>query len=323
MTALGIALAGPQDPRQWARARVLVGRAEELGLHSIWLPEGHFRRGATPSPLVALAAFAARTRRLRLATTSLLLPIHAPLRIATEVAELDALSGGRVILGLGRGFQPAVFEAFGVRASSKRDLFDEALDVILRAWRGDEGDTAAGTGDTEESQRVPRPLQRPHPPLVVAAFGRKGLLQAARLGLPYLASPLETLTALEENYATWREHLAVEPEPAAPRVPLMRTVHVAASDAEASRVRSALGAELSAAAARATPALARAAQGRLEDRVVVGTVAFVQDALARYRERLGMDLLVARSEVAGASEPERDASLELLAAEVLPVLGPG
>jgi alkanesulfonate monooxygenase SsuD/methylene tetrahydromethanopterin reductase-like flavin-dependent oxidoreductase (luciferase family) len=323
VTALGIVLAGAQDARQWARVRALAERADRLGLHSVWLPEGHFRRGATPSPLVALAALSARTRRLHLATTSVLLPIHAPLRIAAEVAVLDVLSGGRVILGLGRGFQPAVFEAFGVRASSKRDLFDEGLDAILRAWRDAEADARSEAVGTSAAPRVPHPLQRPHPPLVVAAFGRKGILQAARRGLPYLASPLETLAALEENYATWREHLAAEPNAAAPRVPVMRTVHVAASDAEAARVRLALHAELAPAVARASTALARAAGGRLEDRVVVGTVGFVTSALARYRERLGMDLLVARTEVPGATEPERDASLERLAAEVLPAFRSG
>jgi len=313
VTALGLALAGPRDPQQWKRARRLVTRAEALGLHSVWLPEGHFRPGATASPLVALSAFAARTERLRLATTSVLLPIHDPLRLAAEVAVLDQLSGGRALLGLGRGFQPAVFDAFGVDASAKRDRFDEALDAMLRAWSGAET-AAAG------APPAPRPLQRPHPPLVVAAFGRQGLLQAARRGLPYLASPLESLEVLAENYALWREHLTAEPAVACPRVPVMRTVHVAADDAEAARVREALAAELPAAVTRASPVLARAAGGPLEARVVVGTRDQVRDALARYRERLGMDLLVARTEVPGASEAERDAALERLALEVGPAL---
>jgi alkanesulfonate monooxygenase SsuD/methylene tetrahydromethanopterin reductase-like flavin-dependent oxidoreductase (luciferase family) len=320
---LGIALGGAGDRRRWRRAFQVVERAERLGLDSVWLPESHFRPGATPSPLVSLAAFAARTERLRLATTSLLLSIHHPLRIAAEVAMLDVLSNGRVMLGLGRGFQPTVFRAFGVSAAEKRDRFDEALDAILRAWSGEpftlDGTFFASRGEAP-LQSALRPLQRPHPPLVVAAFGRKGLAQAARRGLPYLASPLETLAQLEENYAFWRERLAGRPDPARPAVPVMRVVYAAADDAEANRVREALAAEAPAATGSLPPAVARAAAAPAEDRLVVGTAAAVHDTLGRYRERLGMDLLVARTELPGASEAERDAALERLVGEVLPGL---
>ncbi len=322
--ALGLALAAPRDAAGWARALARVERAEALGLHSVWLPEGHFRPGATPSPLVALAAFAVRTRRLRLATTSLLLPIHHPLRVAAEVATLDAISGGRVLLGLGRGFQPALFAAFGVAAGDKRDRFDEALDAILRAWSGQplrlDGAHWGVAGGPEVRVGV-TPVQRPHPPLVVAAFGRRGLLQAARRGLPYLASPLESLAALEENQALWRAHCATPTDPRAPAVPVMRTVHVARDDAEAARVREALAGELRPPAAGPVPAaFARAASEPLAERVVVGTAGAVAAQLARYRERLGMDLLVVRSEVPGASEAEREASLERLAGAVWPAV---
>jgi alkanesulfonate monooxygenase SsuD/methylene tetrahydromethanopterin reductase-like flavin-dependent oxidoreductase (luciferase family) len=262
-----------------------------------------------------LAAVAARTRRMRLATTSLLLPLHHPLRVAAETATLDALSGGRLWLGLGRGFRAPVFEGFEVEASSKRDRFDEALDALLAAWSGEPVTLAGAHFAARDGARLSvglRPVQRPHPPLVVAAFGRKGLLQAARRGLPYLASPLETLPALEQNYALWREHREGDAVPAA-HAPVMRTVFVAGDDAEAESVRGALAAEARAITASAPPALARAAGGALADRVLVGTASEVRDGIARYRERLGMDLLVARIEVGGAPPAARDASLERLA----------
>lgn len=327
--ALGIALAGPGGG--WRRALRVVAQAEALGLHSVWLPEGHFERGATSSPLLALCAFAARTQRLRLATTSLLLPLHDPLRVAAEAATLDALSGGRLLLGLGRGFRPRTFAAFEVSAAEKRDRFDAALDAILAAWpaaaeaSGAEGAARAADGGGQGGGG------RGHPPLVVAAFGRKGLLQAARRGLPYLASPLESLDALAENYGFWREHLAPPAAPpaaagggegaaATPRAPVMRTVFVAADDGEAARVLGALEAEAAARARFMGGALARAARGGIEERAIVGSSNFVRDGLARYRERLGMDLAIARSEVPGAGEAARDASLERLATRVLPQL---
>ena len=293
----------------------LAERADTLGLHSLWLPENHFQRGATPAPLVVLGALAARTRQVRLATTSLLLPLHHPLRVAAETATLDALSGGRLLLGLGRGFRAPVFDGFEVRATTKRDRFDEALDAVLAAWSGAEVSLAgvhfAARGGAFVRLGL-RPVQRPHPPLVVAAFGRKGLLQAASRGLPYLASPLETLATLEENYAIWREHRAEAPE-IGPQAPVMRTVFVAGDDAEAGSVRAALATEARAITASTPPALARAVGGALEERVLVGTANQVRDGIARYRERLGLDLLVARIEVSGVPPAARDASLERLA----------
>ncbi|MEN8182249.1 MAG: LLM class flavin-dependent oxidoreductase [Myxococcota bacterium] len=314
--ALGLALGGADDAAGWQARLKLVELAEALGLHSVWLPEGHFVPGATASPLVGLAAFAARTRDLRLGTTSLLLPIHHPLSVAAEVAALDALSGGRVMLGLGRGFRTPVFDGFGVEARTKRDRFDAALDAILRLWSG-------GTGGEDGMPRgvpCPRPLQQPHPPLLVAAFGRKGLVQAASRGLPYLASPLETLPTLEENYAIHRDHLEDGMSASRIRVPVMRTLHVAATNGEARRALEGLRSELALRPRRTVGALARAAGGALEDRVLVGSASRVADTLGAYRERLGMDLVIARVQIPGVSPAEQRESLKRLSADVIPQL---
>ena len=156
---------------------------------------------------------------------------------------------------------------------------------------------------------------------MVAAFGPKGLRQAASRGLPYLASPLETLDVLEENWAIWREHAPGEPE-GERKVPVMRTVHVAETDREAEAVLAALEAERTRVGAQVPKSIARAAGGRVEDRVLVGRAPQVLDAVERYRERIGMDLLVARSESPGVPPEACHASLERLVAEVLPRLSP-
>jgi alkanesulfonate monooxygenase SsuD/methylene tetrahydromethanopterin reductase-like flavin-dependent oxidoreductase (luciferase family) len=318
---LGLSLWAPNTSQGWVRALGLAERADALGLHSLWVPEHHFDPGATSAPLATLAAIAARTRQIRLATTSLLLPLHHPLRLAAEIASLDAISGGRALIGLGRGFRANVFAAFGVDTSVKRDRFDESLDAMLAAWAGEAVPLtgphfAAKPG---ESLRLAlAPVQRPHPPLVVAAFGKKGLQQAARRALPYLASPLESLESLAENYALWEAERSGEPPPGTPRVPVMRIAYAAGSDAEARRVMDALAGDALAAARRAPAALARAASEPISARAIVGSAAFVRDELARYRERIGIDLVVARTEVPGATEAERDAALERIAGEVMP-----
>lgn len=177
--------------------------AERLGFHSFWLPESHFFRGARPSPLMELSAIAGCTERLRLGTSSLLLPIRHPLSVAEDVAVLDQLSGGRLILGLGRGFRPDLFAAFDIDPSTKRSLFEANLERMLAAWSGEALGQAGESGRPIRLQ--PRPLQQPHPPLWLAAFGPKALAQAGRLGLPYLASPLETFSRVQENWTLVRQ----------------------------------------------------------------------------------------------------------------------
>jgi len=313
---LGIALGGAEGPEAHAEQRVWVDRAEALGLHSAWLPESHFTPGASPSPLVVLAAFAARTKRLRLGTTSLLVSIHHPLRVAEEVSVLDAISRGRVWVGLGRGFRAPLFGGFGVEASAKRDRFDEALDALLAAWSGEPLVLDGAHFDTGGRlvRAALRPVQRPHPPLLVAAFGRKGLRQAAVRGLPYLASPLESLELLEENHAFHREHLAYPIADHVAKAPVMRTVYAARDDLDAARVHAGLEAEAARrAAGRLPPVLARAAAGGVDDRAIVGTPERVAERIALYRERVGMDLLIARTQVPGAAPAAQAASLERLA----------
>jgi alkanesulfonate monooxygenase SsuD/methylene tetrahydromethanopterin reductase-like flavin-dependent oxidoreductase (luciferase family) len=320
--SVGISLGGASTAEEWQRVLAWVDRAEGLALHSVWIPEMHFAPGVATSPLLVLAACAARSRRLRLGTTSLLLPIRPPLRVAEEVAALDRLSQGRLILGLGRGFRAPLFDAFGIDVRTKRDRFDSALDLMLKRWAGEpvsllgtpfDADDDGGSAEDPDSAR---PLQAPHPPLAVAAFGRKGLLQAARRALPYLASPLEPLDLIEENLAYHRENLPADARSEDIVVPVMRTVYVASTDAEAARVYAGLERETRASRRPQSvlpKAIARAAQADVSERVIVGTRNEVFDHVARYRDRLGMNLLIARPQVANVSDAEREASLERLA----------
>ena len=296
--AVGISLGGVAGPDAWRRQLEWIERGDALGVHSAWLPEMHFTPGACTTPLTTLAAFAARSHRIRLGTTSLLLPIHEPVRLAAEISALQAMSGGRAILGLGRGFRRPLFEAFEISVASKRDRFDDHLEAMLGEWPDGP------------------------PPMGVAAFGRKGLEQAARHGLPYLASPIETLDLVAENLAFHRDHLPPQIDANTLAVPMLRSVFVAGDDREAAGVFGAMEREARGLVRGPVPkALSRAAEAPLEERVLVGSVQRVADELGRYRDRVGLDLLIARVEVPGAEPIQREESLGRLVEEVLPVLG--
>jgi alkanesulfonate monooxygenase SsuD/methylene tetrahydromethanopterin reductase-like flavin-dependent oxidoreductase (luciferase family) len=274
-------------------------RAERLGFDSFWLPESHFLPEARPAPLLELAAAAAVTRELRLGVTSYLLPIRHPLLVAEEVAVLDRLSGGRLVLGLGRGFRADLFSAFGVDRAAKRELFESSLRCLLRAWRGESLDPASAG----EGIRVfPRPLQQPHPPLWIAAFGPKALRQAAGLALPYLASPLEPFARLRANLDLYREALSRDSAVAAPRaelpVPILRTVFVSRSRRRLDAARRALEPEV----ARWHRLLAELGDragatgaASIDEHVLLGDPDQVSRQIERYRGELGMTHLVARS----------------------------
>ncbi|MFQ5513809.1 MAG: LLM class flavin-dependent oxidoreductase [Myxococcota bacterium] len=281
--------------------------AEALGFHSIWLPESHFvERGAVPAPLLLLAAAAARTTRIRLGTTSYLLPVRHPLLVAEEVAVLEQISGGRVILGVGRGFHPVLFQAFGVPVAEKRERFEAALDAIRGAWRGKPLESSRA------ARLTPLPQQQPHPPLWVAAFGPRALAQAGRLNLPYLASPLESLAQLLENHAIHRGARPADANEPLP-VPVMRSVFVARELQAVARVREALQSQREALARRGERWLGRTVESVGEGGELIGTPDQVREGIQSYRRALGLTHLIARTAVPGATAAELEHSVELLA----------
>jgi alkanesulfonate monooxygenase SsuD/methylene tetrahydromethanopterin reductase-like flavin-dependent oxidoreductase (luciferase family) len=287
--------------REGWRADVLCRQAQDLesrGFHSLWLPENHFGDARSlPSPLTLLAAAAAGTERIHLATTSYLLPIRHPLQAAGEVAVLDQLSNGRVILGVGRGIQDSVFRAFELDPRDKRKRFQANLEVMRNAWRGDP--VLDGEGG-DPVRLAPLPLQRPHPPIWVAAFGPLALRQAGSLGLPYLASPVESLGALEHNYKAYRLALDEAGLPPVTTVPVMRNVFITEDRSLARDVGEAMQ--------RVVPRAMRERAGNLEDWAIVGDRHYAMDRLGEYAERLGMTHIVARGGISRVPEAEQQRS---------------
>lgn len=278
--------------------------AEELGYESLWLPENHFGENALPDPLTLLASVAGATENIRLGTTSYLLTLRNPLQAAEQVAVLDQLSGGRLILGVGRGYAPEMLKAFHVPAKEKRRIFAWTLGLMRQAWAGE---AVSLDGDPDAAVQVhPRPLQQPEPPIWVAAFGPKALAQAGRLGLPYLCSPMESLSSLEINYGA-HATAAREAEQAVPgTVPLMRTVFVSRDAAELDQVRALM-------AERSDNDRIQAGED-FRDWTIIGTPDEVLDSIATYQERLGMTHLIAtRLRIGGLPESMLLDSVALLA----------
>lgn len=275
--------------------------AESLGFHSFWLPENHFGdQRSLPSPLTILAAAAARTSTIRLATTSYLITIRNPLQAAEEVAVVDRLSNGRLILGLGRGMQSAMFTAFNLPTNEKRKRFKANLDLMQRAWAGE-----AIAHDGEKPVRLaPLPLQQPHPPLWIAAFGPLALNQAGTLGLPYLASPIETLATLEKNYTRYHSVVAEHRASVVKTIPVMRTVFVSDHREKIKEVKATLG--------KADFHQLHEEGTEVDDWTIIGDASYVRDRVAEYKEQLGMTHLIVRGRISGLSDKEQIQSHETI-----------
>src|ERR671935_1363109 len=165
----------------------LAELADQAGVDCFWLAEFHFRPHTPLSaPLVVGSAIAGRTRRLKVGLGVQLLPLANPLRLAEEAATLDHLSGGRFVYGIGRSSFIDGYAGYGVDYEASRPMFFEALEVLRRAW-GDGPFSYSGEYYTvRDVNVVPKPFQKPHPPIRIACESRASFAMMGRLGFPIL-----------------------------------------------------------------------------------------------------------------------------------------
>jgi probable F420-dependent oxidoreductase len=169
----------------------LAGRAEELGIDSVWVHDhvfnvGHVfdRIGGKPyyEPLTLLSFVAARTRRVRLGTSVLVLPYHNPVRLAKVAATLDVLSGGRLLMGVGVGLIEKEIRAMGSPYAERGAFTDEAIAVMRALWTQDEPKFEGKFTRFDGMKFSPKPLQKPSIPVVIGGVSRHAIRRAARLG---------------------------------------------------------------------------------------------------------------------------------------------
>jgi probable F420-dependent oxidoreductase len=165
-------------------------RAEELGYDSVWVsdhvvvPEATVDRigAGIYDPLVTLAVAAGATRRVRLGTTVLIVPYRNPVVTAKMVSSLDALSGGRVVLGVGAGWLAEESAALGVPFAERGAMTDEYLAAMRELWTSPAPSFAGKYTRFSGARFEPKPLQKPHPPIWVGGHGRASLRRAAEIG---------------------------------------------------------------------------------------------------------------------------------------------
>jgi probable F420-dependent oxidoreductase len=305
--------------------------AEDSGFDSCFFGEHHQDKdGFLPSPLIVAAAVASQTRRLRVGTSVILLPLHHPVRVAEDVITLDIVSKGRVTLGVGLGYQPADFRAFGVPMKQRVGRLEEGIEVIRNCWSGEPFSFHGKYYDLDDLQVRPAPIQKPSPPLWIGAGTRRGAHRAGRLADAFVTTPSTSLESTTELVDTYRAAAAAAGR--APRVVLMRDAWVARTRAEAERVygpevmtsyeyywRNGLP-EFSRIKSEAELTLANVAC----DRLILGDPEECVREFHRWNEATGADYFLLRLRHAHSGGPPHEAimqAIQLFGQEVIPHLG--
>ena len=167
------------DPSQIiAQTTEQVQYAEELGFTGAWLAEHHFTRySMVCSSLVLATHLAAHTRRIRLGTAVLVSPLHNPLRLAEDAAMVDVCSGGRLDVGFGRGAGGYEYHGYNLDHAESQERFQESIQIIQGLWTTPDFSYESRYNHLDRINLVPPPVQRPHPPIYIAATRTRATLE--------------------------------------------------------------------------------------------------------------------------------------------------
>ncbi len=228
-----------------ARVTAQILRADQLGYDYAWVAEHHFSNeyGIMPDVFVYAGYLAAMTKRIKIGTAVVTLPLANPLRVAENTAFVDILSNGRFALGLGSGYRKYEFDGFGVDFDARRDIQEEALPLLLDLLhykRADHHGERFRFKVGGQYEVFPQALQQPHPPVFLAGATDRSIGLAARFGLGLFLSSWTPFAELARQSASYRALLTETPQmlrdnPARGHVDVARWVYVAESDARAKR----------------------------------------------------------------------------------------
>jgi alkanesulfonate monooxygenase SsuD/methylene tetrahydromethanopterin reductase-like flavin-dependent oxidoreductase (luciferase family) len=183
--------------------------ADQMGFDSIWLAEHHFSRyGILGNPLMLAGAIAQRTKHIEIGTAVMVVPFYPAIRLAEDAALVDILSGGRLRLGVGRGYQPREFNGFGIDANEKVERYQECIDILKLAWSGENWSYEGKYNRFKNMNVFPKPL-RGSVPILHAAVQTPSFLELGRAGERIITSPNFTpLKVMRHNFQLYDQGLA-------------------------------------------------------------------------------------------------------------------
>ena len=234
-------------PHRDVHARVTrqILRADELGFDFAWLAEHHFSNeyGIMPDVFVYAGYLAALTKRIKIGTAVVTLPLANPLRVAENSAFVDILSNGRFQLGLGSGYRKYEFDGFGVDFDGRRDVQEESLPVLMDLLHKKRVNHQGKNFKLKVDgayEVFPYSIQQPHPPIFLAGATERSIGVAGRMGFGLLLSSWTPVVELARQTKVYRAALdgtppALRGNPSRGHADVARWVYVAETDAKAKR----------------------------------------------------------------------------------------
>src|SRR5437588_5546346 len=183
--------------------------------------------------LPLLARLAGEAPGMELCLSVLLLPMLNPVQTAEEVASLDIMSEGRVVFGIGIGYRDVEYEAFGTNSRERVPRMLEALQLIKRLWSEEVVTHEGRFFRVHEATCTIRPVQKPAPPIWIAANADPAVLRTARMGLSWFINPHAALPTIERQWERYKQTLAEAQQPMPQARPICLELHVAPTHEEA------------------------------------------------------------------------------------------
>ena len=348
---------GTTQEEAFEEAFDLMETAETDGLDGVWLAERHFAAPGRPLdafgagipsiasvPLVLASAIAARTSRVRIGLAVSVLPLCHPIRLAEEAATVDQISKGRLDFGVGRSGFPRAYEGYAIPYGESRERFHECLEIILKAWTEERFSYEGKYYTCHDVCVLPKPYQKPFPPLRVAATTRETFPQIGEMGYPIFVGLRgfdvpQVAAQLDVYRQAWQEaghaghgdvflrlpvYVAATPERAyaEPQASTMRSYQRLAT--QFARTAGAAGTTAAEERRERAERLARVSyDDLLRDRLAYGSPDMVVEKLQYLQETLGLAGIVIEPNVGGGIPRELVLqSVRLFAQEVVPRLRP-
>lgn len=328
----GILLTSVYDARTDARQQVreheeLVRTAEALGF-SLMVAGQHFLGAELRyfQPVPWLTHMAAHAPTMRAATGIVLLSMVNPVDTAEQLATLDVLSDGRAVFGVGLGYSPHEFAAFGVQPGTKVARFEEALSLIRALWSGEPVTFEGRFTTVNDARPAVRPLQLGGPPVWIGGQAAGAVRRAGRLGDAWYAPPFPTHAELRSLRRLFLETATAHERPTTGEFPVRRELvladsRTAAVDAALQRYRARYETYRAwGLSGENTPMAEGQVRTDVEDRFLLGTPAEVADALGRLGEECGMTHFVFKPHWPGLPHAEAMRQLERFGTAVVPAL---
>ena len=303
---------------------------ERLGFDRVWITEHHFGDygGSIPHPPAFLAAIACKTSRIRLGVAVAVLPLNNPIHLAESYGMVDVLSNGRLDLGIGKGSEPIEYLRFGARREEGTQRMIEGAEILRQAWSDEPVNFHGEFFNYDHVRVLPKPVQRPHPPIWVGATRTEETFRwAGKNGFHLMTLPFvhPTMEALHDLVEIYRQALAQAGHDSATRQ-ILGKFHIYVSDSLAQGIREAAPYMKNYSAIHAAVDPTRKLTNRdvtadmARGFIIVGDPQRCVDIIRRWQEEVGLTTFSFTFHFGGMPQEMALKNIRLFAEQVMPAL---